>query len=128
MGLAEVMVGFLGLIVVSAISLIYWLIRPYSEPVVKEGKIVDKYEIKGNVEALTLSGFGEFRQYIIPDSFNILVLMENRDKTTFRISKEKYDALEVGDSVTVTEYSQVKRMVEKNSGAVKEELKEYDSG
>ena len=113
MDLVGILIGIIGASIVLAIILIYWLKRPYSKPVVKVGKIIDKYEIKGSTEASSLSNFGGFTFYTIPDSFNILVLMENGDKTTFRISKEKYDLFEIDDSVKVTEYSRIRRVVEK---------------
>jgi len=84
------------------------LTRPYSEPIVTVGKIIDKYEIKGSDNELRLSNFGGCTFYYIPDSLNFLVFMENGDKNSFRISKEKYDVLEIDDSVKVIEYSQVK--------------------
>ena len=115
MGLAEVMVAIIVAIIILTFSLAYWLAKPYPEPIVKEGKIIDKYEVKGRADALSLSDFGGFTRYNILDSFNILVLMKNRDKNSFQISKEKYDTLEIGDSVKVTEYSQIRKVVEKNS-------------
>ena len=113
MDLIGILIGITGASIVLAISLIYWLKRPYSEPVVKVGKIIDKYEIKGSDKEVYLNSFGGFTFYTIPDSFNILVHMENGGKTVFRVSKEKYDAWEIDDSVKVTEYSKIKRVVEK---------------
>ena len=115
MGLIEVMIAIIGAIIVLTISLIYWLAKPYSEPIVTKGKIIDKYEVTGSADELSLSDFGGFAVYNIPDSFNILVLMENGNKTSFKISNEKYDTLEIHDSVKVTEYSQIRKVVEKNS-------------
>ena len=112
MDLVGILICIIGASIVLAIILIYWLRRPYSEPVVKVGKIIDKYEIKGSIEASSLSNFGGFTCYSIPDSFNILILMEKGDKTVFRVPKEKYDVWEIDDSVKVTEYSRIKRVVE----------------
>jgi len=114
MGLFEVMIGIIVALTALTISLTYWLAKPYSEPIVTKGKIIDKYEVKGSADSLSLTNLGEFTVYYIPDSFNILVLMENGDKITFQISREKYDTLEIDDSVKVTEYSQIKKLVEKN--------------
>ena len=113
MDLVGILIGIIGASIVLAIILIYWLKRPYSKPVVKVGKIIDKYEIKGSDKEVYLSSFGGFTFYTIPNSFNILVLMKNGDKTVFRISKEEYDLWEIDDSVKVTEYSKIKRVVEK---------------
>ena len=115
MGLIEVMVAIIGTIIILTISLIYWLTKPYSEPIVTVGKIIDKYEVTGSADELSLSDFGGFVVYNVPDSFNILVLMENGDKNSFKISKEKYDTLEIEDFVKVMEYSQMRKVVEKNS-------------
>ena len=114
MDLFEVMIGIIVAITALTISLIYWLIKPYPEPIVTKGKIIDKYEVKGRTSASSLTNLGDFTVYYIPDSFNIMVLMENGDKTAFQISREKYDTLEIDDSVKVTEYSQIKKLVEKN--------------
>ena len=119
MGLVEMMIGIIGATIVLAISLIYWLTKPYSEPIVTKGKIIEKYEIKGSAHVLSLSNFGGFTIYNIPDSFNILALMENGDKSLFKVSKDKYDVLEIDDSIKFIEYSQIRKMLEKNSRARK---------
>ena len=113
MDLVGILIGIIGASIVLAIILIYWITKPYSEPIITVGKIIDKYEIKGSDEEVYLSSFGGVTFYTIPDSFNVLVLIENGDKTVFRVSKEKYDVWEIDDSVNVTEYSQIKRVVEK---------------
>ena len=84
--------------IIGAISLIYGRTRPYSEPIITVGKTIDKYETKGSNNEIRLSNFGCCTFYYIPDSFNLLVFMENGDKNSFRISKEKYDVLEIDDS------------------------------
>ena len=110
MGLFEVLLAIVGAISVSVILLVYRLTRPYPEPIVTEGKIVDKYEIAAGATELSLRDYGGY--YIIPQSFHILVLMEEGDKNSFRVSAEKYDDFEIGDSVKVIEYSHLKRVVE----------------
>ena len=115
MGLFEVLAAIIGAIIVLIISLVYRLSKPYSEPIVTEGKIVDKYEITASANELSLIDYGGY--YNMPHTFLIRVLMENGDKTSFRISQEKYDVFEIDDSVKVIEYSQLKRVVEKNLDA-----------
>jgi len=111
------MIGIIGAFIVLTISSIYWLTKTHSEPIITVGKIINKYEIKGTAEALSYSDFGGYAVLNIPDSFKISVLMENGDNILFKISKEKYDVLEIYDSVKVIEYSQIRKVVEKYSSA-----------
>jgi len=108
----EVLVALIGAITVSIIILVYRITRPYPEPIVTKGKIVDKYEIDAGATEVSYSDYGGY--YVIPHTFHILVLMENGDKNSFRISNKQYDGFEIDDSVKVIEYSLIKRVVEKS--------------
>ena len=115
MGLIELILPFVGIICVSIIIYGLFLMRPYPEPIVTDGKIVDKYtlpEIK--CYAVPFPG-GYTSMPVIIQSPYIVILSEKGCETKMQVGKEKYDSLDVDDPVEIVEYSRIKTIVEKKT-------------
>ena len=85
--------------------------KPYSEPIVTEGKIVEKYTFPDDSIYHTLTFW---RLPIIIPQFYIVTLSEKGYRTKISVGEKKYSSLEVDDSVEITEHSRLKKTVEKN--------------
>jgi len=103
---------FLVIICVSMLSYVLFLMRPYSEPIVTEGKIVEKYMFPDDVIYHSATYPGGPVLMSIP-TFYIVILSEKGYKTKIRVKEEKYSSLEIDDPVETTEYSLTKTIVEK---------------
>ena len=113
MDLIELIVIFAGIICVSIISYGLFLIKPYPEPIITEGKIVEKYTLD-EVKCFTAAfPSGSTSMPVTVQTLLIAILTEKECKTKIRVEKEKYDSLEIDDPVEITEYSRIKKMVEK---------------
>jgi len=113
MGLIELVALLLGIICVFTISYALFLIRPYSKPIVTKGKIVDKYTISETKYCNAPFPGGSTSMPAIIQTFRIVILSEKGCETRMRVEEKKYNALELGDPVEITEYSRIKRTVEK---------------
>lgn len=111
MDIIELIVIFVGIICVLIISCGLFLMKPYSEPIVTAGKIVEKYTLE---EVKCYSGaFWGGSMPVTVQTLHIVILSEKGGKTKIQIGKEKYDSLEVDDPVEITECSRIKKIVEK---------------
>lgn len=115
MDLIELMASFVGIICVFIISYGLFLMKPHPEPIITEAKIVDKYTLPVDVTCHTLAYPGASMSLtpVIIQTFHIVVLSNKERRTMIRIGKEEYDTLEVDDPVEITEYSRIKKIMEK---------------
>jgi len=114
MGLFELVLIFVGIICVLIIGYGLFLMKPYPEPIVTKGKIVDKYtlpEVKCYTVIFPSGGYTSMLVDI--ESLHIVILSEKGCKTKIRVGEEKYNSLEIDDLVKIMEYSRTKTIVEK---------------
>ena len=105
MGLIELMAS---LLCVFIISYGLFLMRPYPEPIITEGKIVEKIMSLDEVTHHTPMPYLMQMLYIV-------ILLNNGRMTKIRVGAEKYDSLKVDDPVKITEYSRIKIILEKKT-------------
>ncbi len=115
MSLFELVLIFVGIICVLIISYGLYLMKPYPEPIITEGKIVDKYTLP-EVKCYSIVFQGGHTSIPVDiETLHIVILSEKGCEIKIQVGVEKYNSLEIDDPVEITEYSRTKTIVEKRS-------------